>query len=363
MRGFLNEIKNVAINRATNRLNQALGSLSPLNGGLPRRSGFAFATNQFSKLQVNPFEGKSVIYPEDLGSTEQGHYMQFFINEQTNANVEFGAGGKKKYVTEQGPGGQTYRRQVTNLTQYNNSYKNTEKTTLSIDRPPTRRLASSIAMYMPATVELSQTSKYGEHEIGTAALAAMEAYKGYQNNLSMEKIFDAVVKPLEDGGGNMAKKSLDLIAPGAKAALEIKSGKVFNNRMEMLFEGVDRRTFNYTFRMMPKSEAEADAVDEIVRMFRFYMAPSFDGDIGTSRTMIPPATFDIEYRMVNGNRENAYLNKISTCVLMSCNVKFGGERVGFFRPNDKGAPPVETEIALQFKELEILTRERLGAGY
>ena len=354
MRGFLNEIKNVAINRATNRLNQALGSLSPLNGGLPRRSGFAFASNQFSKLQVNPFEGKSVIYPEDLGSTEQGHYMQFFINEQSNANVEFGAGGSKVDFSDFGAG---------RTTQYDNSYKNTEKTTLSIDRPPTRRLASSIAMYMPATVELSQTSKYGEHEIGTAALAAMEAYKGYQNNLSMEQIFDAVVKPLEDGGGNMAKKSLDLIAPGAKAALEIKSGKVFNNRMEMLFEGVDRRTFNYTFRMMPKSEAEADAVDEIVRMFRFYMAPSFDGDIGTSRTMIPPATFDIEYRMVNGNRENAYLNKISTCVLMSCNVKFGGERVGFFRPNDKGAPPVETEIALQFKELEILTRERLGAGY
>lgn len=356
MRGFLNEIKNVAINRATNRLNQALGSLSPLNGGLPRRSGFAFASNQFSKLQVNPFEGKSVIYPEDLGSTEQGHYMQFFINEQSNANVEFGAGGAKTDLLDAfGGSGRT--------TQYDNSYKNTEKTTLSIDRPPTRRLASSIAMYMPATVELSQTSKYGEHEIGTAALAAMEAYKGYQNNLSMEKIFDAVIKPLEDGGANLAKKSLDLIAPGAKAAIEIKSGKVFNNRMEMLFEGVDRRTFNYTFRMMPKSEAEADAVDEIVRMFRFYMAPSFDGDIGTSRTMIPPATFDIEYRMVNGNRENAYLNKISTCVLMSCNVKFGGERVGFFRPNDKGAPPVETEIALQFKELEILTRERLGAGY
>ena len=90
MRGFLNEIKNVAVNRATNRINQALGSLSPLNGGLPRRSGFAFASQNFSKLQVNPFEGKSVIYPEDLGSTEQGHYIQFFINEQSNANVEFG---------------------------------------------------------------------------------------------------------------------------------------------------------------------------------------------------------------------------------------------------------------------------------
>ena len=51
--------------------------------------------------------------------------------------------------------------------------------------------------------------------------------------------------------------------------------------MEMVFEGVDRRSFNFTFRMMPKSESEADAVDKIVNMFRFYMAPSFDGDIQT----------------------------------------------------------------------------------
>jgi len=358
MRGFLNEIKNVAVNRATNRINNALGSLSPLKGGLPRRSGFAFASQNFSKLQVNPFEGKSVIYPEDLGSTEQGHYIQFFINEQSNANVEFGTGGKQ--VNFNDAGGPVSSRRTT---QYNNSYKNSEKTTLSVDRPPTRRLASSIAMYMPATVELSQNSKYGEHEIGTAALAAMEAYKGFSNNMSMEDIFDKAIAPIEQGAANMGKKALDLIAPGAKAALEIRAGRVFNNRMEMLFEGVDRRSFNFTFRMMPKSETEADSVDEIVRMFRFYMAPSFDGDIGTSRTMIPPSTFDIEYRMVNGNRENAYLNKISTCVLEKCDVKYGGERVGFFRPNDKGAPPVETEISLGFRELEIITRERLGAGY
>lgn len=355
MRGFLNEIKNVAINRATSRINSALGQFSTL--GTPRRIGGVVPTNQFAKLAPNPFEGKSVIYPEDLGSDPQGHYIQFFINEQSNANVEFGGGGQK-LVTGGSPGQRTPRRTI-----YDDSYQNTEQTTLSVKRAPTRRLASSIAMYMPATVELSQDAKYGEYEIGTAAIAAMEAYKGFQQNMNMEQIFDNVVAPLEEGGANMAKKALDLIAPGAKAALEIRAGKVFNNRMEMVFEGVSRRSFSYTFRMMPKSESEANAVHDIVSMFRFYMAPSFDGDIGTSRTMIPPATFDIEYRMINGARENAYLNKISTCVLEKCDVKYGGERVGFFRPNEKGAPPVETEIALQFRELEIITRERLGAGY
>ena len=131
--------------------------------------------------------------------------------------------------------------------------------------------------------------------------------------------------------------------------------------MEMIFEGTPRREFNFAFKMMPKSENEADLVAKIVKMFRFYMAPSFDGPIDVRRTFIVPATFDIKYMVKQ--KENSYLNKISTSVLTSCNVVYGGERTQFFRPNTKGAPPVETSIELTFKELEVITRERINAGF
>ena len=159
------------------------------------------------------------------------------------------------------------------------------------------------------------------------------------------------------------KSAADALASGAKGAIELASGKVTNNRLEMVFQGISRRSFSYSFKMMPKSEAEANTVDEIVRMFRFYMSPSFEEDISSSRTMIVPATFDITY--MNMNKENSFLNKISTCVLESANVTYGGERVQFFRPHSdgSGAPPVETNIELQFKELELITREKLALGY
>jgi len=123
--------------------------------------------------------------------------------------------------------------------------------------------------------------------------------------------------------------------------------------------------------MMPKSESEAIAVDKIVNMFRFYMAPSFDTSGGktttTSRTFIVPATFDIEY-YYNPGKQNKFLNRISTCVLESCNVTYGGERTQFFRPtaggvHGDGAPPVETSIELSFKELEVITREKIAEGF
>tara|TARA_B100000073_G_scaffold338928_2_gene336676 strand:+ start:2485 stop:2631 length:147 start_codon:yes stop_codon:yes gene_type:complete len=48
-------------------------------------------------------------------------------------------------------------------------------------------------------------------------------------------------------------------------------------------------------------------------------------------------------------------------------VTYGGERVQFFRPtsgvNGDGAPPVETNIELQFKELEVITREKIVEGF
>ena len=175
--------------------------------------------------------------------------------------------------------------------------------------------------------------------------------------------FGAIKGDIATTAGEVAKTSLDTIMPGAKALAEITHGRVFSNRMEMVFKGVPRRDFTFQFTMMPKSEAEAASVNKICQMFRFYMAPSFEEDISSSRTMIVPATFDITY--MNMNKENSFLNKISTCVLESANVTYGGERVQFFRPHSdgSGAPPVETNIELQFKELELITREKLALGY
>ena len=279
---------------------------------------------------------------------DQGHYIQFFINEQENANVNFGGSGRR--VPSQ-------------------PARNTGSSTAQVKRSATRTLSSSICMYMPATVAVQQSAQYGEVEMGAFATMAANLYSKSQNEGVFNKAFGKAV--LEEAGRAASdttetalKSAADALASGAKGAIELASGKVTNNRLEMVFQGISRRSFSYSFKMMPKSEAEADNVDKIARMFRFYMAPSFEGDLSSSRTMIVPATFDISYYFGMG-KENRFLNKISTCVLESCNVTYGGERVQFFRPHSdgSGSPPVETNIELQFKELELITREKLALGY
>ena len=44
-------------------------------------------------------------------------------------------------------------------------------------------------------------------------------------------------------------------------------------------------------------------------------------------------------------------------------VSYGGDRFKTFPATTDGAPVVETSINLAFKELELITRERVGEGF
>ena len=60
---------------------------------------------------------------------------------------------------------------------------------------------------------------------------------------------------------------------------------------------------------------------------------------------------------------NNFLHHISTCVLENMNVSYGGARYKTFEAIDDGAPPLETSITLNFREMELITRERVHEGF
>ena len=61
MRGFLNEIKNTAINRATNRVNNLISEAIGGGTGLPRRTGGVVSQDAYAKMD-NPFDGNHIAY-------------------------------------------------------------------------------------------------------------------------------------------------------------------------------------------------------------------------------------------------------------------------------------------------------------
>jgi len=232
-------------------------------------------------------------------------------------------------------------------------------------RAATTRLKTAIALYMPASVQVQYGANYTDTEIGSLAERAAEVIKKFQEgNIKggFQGILDSDETLLQNAGQFLLAGVGNLPGFGGAKELEaMKAGRIISNRMELAFKGINKRSFQYTFKMMPRNKKEADEIKKIVHAFKFNMLPEFEGGDLSGRSFIVPNTFDIEY-MYNG-KENQFLHKISTCVLESMNVTYGGDRYKTYTATAEGAPPQETTISLNFKEMEMITRERVEAGF
>ena len=237
--------------------------------------------------------------------------------------------------------------------------------TIKVKRAPTKRLKTQIAMYMPQQVNVTYGANYTDTEMGALTEEALNAYNNaiggrfrsaFENVLNMDQ---GIAEQLQKG----LLASIGVIPGfgGAREAFEAKEGAIISDRLELAFKGINKRVFQYTFKMIPKNPQEADEIRRIIFAFKANMLPEFVGGNRAGRRLVVPNTFDISYMYVG--RENDYLHKISTCVLENMNVTYGGDRYKTFEGRQDGAPPVETTITLNFKEMELITRERVFEGF
>jgi hypothetical protein len=139
-----------------------------------------------------------------------------------------------------------------------------------------------------------------------------------------------------------------------KAMASVGTGTAMNPFREQIFQNVQTRTFNFDYKFLPRSETEAQAVQRIIKMFKFHMHPELSAG---GLFYIYPSEFNIVYYYKG--KENPHINKISTCVLQSMNVDYGGQQFGSFYDGS----PTEINMRLGFVELEVLTKERVNIGY
>jgi hypothetical protein len=160
--------------------------------------------------------------------------------------------------------------------------------------------------------------------------------------------------------GALAGAALGGDAMGAYAKL---NNQAANNFLEAMFTGIGFRKFSYTFQFRPKNPKEVVAVKEIIKTFKFHMAPEVPAGNAHGRYFVVPAEFDIFY-MFRGE-ENEWVNKIATSVLVNCDLNYAPNGYQTFRPMDghKGAPPTEIDMKLDFMETKIITKAEVLAGY
>ena len=356
---------------------------------------------------------KMLTYPIDVGADpgigNNGHYIMFFINEQQSTKLKFGdetdkpegaMNIQKELQKRKIPAvvkqfdsktGGFLQKAIANITSSNllSGYTDVignlktdttgrikhnpiiqktrvddKNSSIVVERAPTTRLDTAIAMYMPTNIKVSYGAEYTDTPIGQFTDAVVDVVQG---GMSPEELKSSIANETGEIGEYGIRQGLKGLGevPGFGGALEAKEmmeGVIFADRMELAFKGIGKRQFSYEFKMMPRSQAEADQIQEIIYAFKFNMMPEFVGDT-KGRKLKVPNTFDIQYMYQNA--ENSYLNKVSTCFLEKMDVSYGGERYKTFDASstNAGAPPVETTISLNFLEIELITRERVAEGF
>ena len=378
-----------------------VGGLSNISGGRTGRLPAPSINQNTTRHSTEHLEFPLNVASGDAGIGNHGHYIMFYINAQEKAKLSTSDRTDRgsvvddirqqysipKFITEWDSVTQSYvkvsaenlqKKVVIDTSSVNAAILGpdisgvTTKTghkgrgsSIMVKRAPTKRLKTGIAMYMPASVQVSYKTDYQDTPIGAVTEQALNAYNS-ATNMDLRGFLtnaEAMGQGAKEGLTQLAQGIVGSIPglQGVKEAFEMKTGVIISDRLELAFKGVGKRNFTYDFKMIPRNKAEADEIRKIVFAFKANMLPEFEGGNRAGRRLVVPNTFDIQYMYVG--KTNDYLHKISTCVLQDMTVSYGGDRYKTFDANDVGAPPVETSMSLNFQEMELITRERVFEGF
>ena len=337
----------------------------------------------------NPYSFGTVQYPDDLGTAEFGHYMMFYIYQVKKSRYQ----GPQKIFSHNentGTGGQRGQQKAV-FKDYKKSegisssastaypYKGKEKLAARGDEVSIsgelkrsgrlKRTSDVISLYMPPGFKTSYKSNYKNSETGLAGvlgqqLAGASSVSDMLAQLGDVGTFNTVMSALEDTlKMKLAAGAADLVSGGdLEGVLRKAEQKALNPAVEAIFQSVDLRTFNYSFRFTPRSESEVRTVDNIIKLFKFHMLPERVQDEAVGRHLIFPSEFEIYY-MFQGV-ENQWYPFTGGCVLTDMNVSYGpGGESQHFRPIDGSPAPTEINMDLTFTENEIMTKEKIVEGY
>jgi hypothetical protein len=308
---------------------------------------------------VNELQSESPLlsFPSNLGSKNVQHYIMFTIKPTAPSNLELdfmsSAGEVMSKIEAQGSNANAQN-------QFGGIGSGGSGTTLfkagelgsggNITRPTGKK--EYVALYLPSVITNNQSAKYNDVEMGNVVSLLSRGLN--TNNLAdLAKKFVA----------NKAKQSAGAELSSLAGAYELKAGKVTNNQIESVFETIDRRTFQFDFRMIPRNPREATNIRKIVKKFRSHMAPSIP-NTGASTFMVVPSLFEIEF--ISKEKRNNTLPRIQESICTTCNVNYGGERISLFsdlETEDGEFHPVETTMTLTFQEIPIITKEKIEDGF
>ena len=141
----------------------------------------------------------------------------------------------------------------------------------------------------------------------------------------------------------------------SKSVISRSTGQILNNNLELLFSGVNLRTFPYSITFSPRSRKESDVVKSIIRSLKMSMAAKAGESDGSSAQGIflkSPDVFQLKY--LKDGKDHPFLNKFKICALTGMQVNY--TNAGTYTSYSDGTP-VNIRMNLTFKEINPIYHE------
>ena len=229
-----------------------------------------------------------------------------------------------------------------------------------------------IELPIPQEVNDSNSVTWGEDSLNIFQLAGLAAAQ----NLIKEpgRSFQAVAEVLQKGiplpeldentknsvlagiSGQAINALGGNVSPGSVIARS--TGQILNSNLELLFQGVNLRSFPFSVTFSPRNYDETERVRLIIRYLKQTMAPKTGNEGGRMGTFLKsPDVFSLRY--LHNGQDHPFLNSFKLCALTGLSVNYTNS--GTYASYYDGAP-VNIRLNMSFKELNPIYSEDYDSG-
>ena len=166
------------------------------------------------------------------------------------------------------------------------------------------------------------------------------------------------LKPETQGAVRAALSGAAIGALGSnvtpQSVISRSTGQILNNNLELLFKGVNLRTFPYSITFSPRSPKEGDVVREIIRRLKASMAPKAGEFNGTAAGIFIQSPDVFQLKFLKDDVDHPFLHSFKLCALTGMAVNY--TNAGTYSTYEDGTP-VNIRMSLTFKELNPIYHE------
>ena len=213
------------------------------------------------------------------------------------------------------------------------------------------QLGGTCEIYLPAGMQIADKVEYENAQMGVIGAALAGGTGGNAEGKALGE------SSLAETAKQAVTQTVAKFSERASQVARARSLTAPNPNTRALFKQVSLRQFQFTFKLIPTTQSEAQSIPDIIKFFRTEMYP----------TNIAYSDLSLGYKFPNKFRisfdQSLSVTKISDCYLEAFQTNYNPSNAAFLQKGDGSIHFSETDISLTFMEAKTLSKDDIKEGF